>query len=354
MRLAFHLFLVLFLTITTAQAEPVSVNRGAGLGYVFSHRSNCYLILPAHVHGRQTRLSVSTTAPAAIGDAMLVRSFGPEVDLSLFFVASGLEGRCRDSFADLSPELGTTLDGATTAQLVRVDASGLETRDEMSITAVDFQTLAAVPVATEIYQGTSGAILRVGEEVVGMAIQSEGIDQATFLRMDEIVARLSRLMNGSSPAAPAVTAETPEPAGATCPASTIPVRVVTCSVEPPTPEQACSNLIDPAGGLAAFPAGTSPRITLELDVDTPVPLSSVTLVAPDGGTQWAVPQGIAVEVSSTTGTPRWSRFGNRDMPPTGSVTIGNGARPYASRVAITLRGSWQPELPSALACVAVQ
>ncbi|ODT78184.1 MAG: hypothetical protein ABS76_24540 [Pelagibacterium sp. SCN 64-44] len=337
----------------TAWAEPVSVNRGIGLGYVFSHNQNCFLILPAHVHGRGSRVSISTAIPASVGDATLVRTYAPELDLSLFYVTSGLANRCKDRFSALPEEIGTLLDSATTAQLIRVDATGAETRDAMTIVAADFETIAATADDSEIYQGTSGAILRIGTTPIGMAIQSESIGQATFLRMDEIVARIRRSLTGTivpAPAPPPDDETALVPAGA-CPVGSIAIRAVQCSVEPVEPHHACANLITQAG-VTVFPAGTRPQIVVELGEGKPVPVGAVTLLAPDNP-DWAKPQQIRIDFSSVSGAPRWLRFGAADMSPLGSLELRNGSRPFANRLAINLLGSWEPGLPSALACLAV-
>ena len=351
MRILLYFFAFVLLSVGTARAEPVSVNRGTGLGYVFTHNQNCFLILPAHVHGRSSRVSISTAIPASVGDATLVRTYAPELDLSLFYVTSGLENRCRDRFSALPDEVGTLLDGVTNAQLVRVDATGAETRDEMTITATDFETIAATALDTEIYQGTSGAILRIGNTPIGMAIQSEGTDQATFLRMDEIVARIRRVV---TPAQVQLAPADEQQAGSSqCPIGAIRIASLSCTIEPVSPDYACSNLLNEGGGIAAFPQGTRPRIEIALDVVQATPLRSVELLSA-GGEDFAVPQQITVETSSTNGAPRWLRFGGRDMPPTGKVDIVNGAAPFANRIAIEIHSSWDGERPSALTCITLK
>ncbi|WIY52339.1 hypothetical protein O9Z70_12835 [Devosia sp. YIM 151766] len=332
-------------------AEPVSVNRGAGLGYIFTHNGNCFLILPAHVHGRGSRVSIATTAPSAVGDATLMRSFAPELDLSLFYVAPGLDARCQDRFAQLPDDLGALLDGAVTAQLHRVDATGSETRAGMDLTAIDFDTIAATARNTEIYQGTSGAILRIGATPVGMAIQSENVEQATFLRMDEIVARIRRIVTPERRVAIGDPGDAAlETTPAQCEPGAIPIRLVTCDSEPPAAELACSNLSTTPPAVAGFVQGSPVRIEIELDVESAVPLRTVTLAAPTSETL-ATPKAIAVDVSSTRGTPRWNRFGAMDMTPTGQATLTNGARPFASRVAITLSTAWSEDHPLGLSCI---
>lgn len=358
-RSLFQPFLLLALLATPVWAEPVSVNRGQGQGYVFTHRGNCYLILPDHVTQGSTRLSISTAAPAVVGDVEIFRTYAPDMDLAIGIVTSGLQQRCTETFERFRNDLQTILSTAQAAQLVRVDAAGLETRDDMTITSFDFETVTARVAdfsEAEIYRGSSGGILQVGTNVIGMAVQSPGIRDAFFLRSDEIAARIGRLLD-SGPSTPTSSAEPPTPPAPSgivpqCQAGALPIRSVSCSVEPTEPGLGCSNL-GPAGtGHAAFPHGAQPRLLVEIDTDQPVPLSSVSLSAAnvDG---LAVPQKITVEVSSAAQNPRWQRFGTADMSPLGTLLLANGARPYARQVSIRLESSWDPTLPMALACIAL-
>lgn len=354
-RIIFQIIVALVL-VSPAVAEPVSVNRGTGLGYVFNHNGNCFLLLPEHVHGRQTRLTVATTTPSTIGEASLVQTWAPALDLSLF-VVSGLSNRCSDRFADLTRDLAPVLDGGDPAVLVRVDAGGSELRDEMEIVAIDYSTLSARLAhedrASEIYKGSSGAILRVGNTVVGMTVQSPDTSHATVLRMDEIVAQISRKVTPYATSAAVASAPSADAAPGQCGPGTIPVAAITCSIEPLAPDLACSSLA--AGtGLAAFPPGSRPRLILELDVDEPVPLGQVSLAANVQQGLYAVPQSVVVEVSSAALRPRWQRFGSADMSPLGTLNISNGARPYVRQVAITLGSSWEVSLPTALTCIALR
>lgn len=353
-RLIFQIIIALVLAIP-AFAEPVSVNRGTGLGYVFNHNGNCFLLLPEHVHERQTRLTLATAAPSAIGEASLLQTWAPALDLSLF-VVTGLSTGCNDRFADLPRDLAPILDGGRSAVLVRVDAGGSELRDEMAITAIDYSLLSARLMdgsrASEIFQGSSGAILRMGETVIGMAVQSPDVTQATVLRMDEIVAQISRKVTPYA-SGQAVTVSA-APASSQCGPGTIAIAAITCSIEPLAPELACSSLAGPGGGLAAFPAGARPRFIAELDVDQPVPLGQVGLATDVEQGIYAVPQSIVVEVSASAKNPRWQRFGSADMSPLGALTIANGARPYARLVAISIGSSWDIALPTALTCIALR
>lgn len=350
--------LVACLMGTAALAEPVSINRGTGLGYVFNHRGNCYLIVPDHVRQGATRLSLSTSAPSSIGDAEIFRTYAPGMDLALGIVTSGLSQRCNDRFEALRTDLQPILDRIDTAQLVRVDAGGLELRDDMVITSFDFESITARPASSdlgaEIYQGSSGGILRSGSTIIGMAVQSQGIDDAFFLRADEIAARLGRLLD-TGPATIVRDEAVPERTGEAglCPAGSIAIAAVSCNIEPLSPELSCANLAN--GGVTAFPpTGTPPRIILDLAGETAIPLRMVALGSSASAPSATRPKGILIEISSNTaGAPRWRRFAGGDMPPTGRFEAPNGAAPYATQVAITLQSSWDSTLPTALDCLAL-
>lgn len=352
----FQLFLIGLLLCLPAMAEPVSINRGIGLGFVFKHRGNCYLILPDHVRQGLTRLSLATAAPSAIGDAEIFRSYAPDVDLAVGIVTSGLSERCTDRFDTLRTDLQPLLDSANTAQLVRVDAGGLEMRDDMVITSFDFESITArvdVTSAAEIYQGSSGGILRVGNAIIGMAIQSPGIEEAFFLRADEIAARLGRLLDTGPTTFTAQLPLVATTAALRCPAGTIAIASIQCNLEPPTPDLACSNLL--AGGAAAFPPSqVAPRLVLDLPGDAAMPVGMITLGSSGEAPTATMPKAILIEVSSTPGTPRWRRYAAGDMPPTGLFRAANGAGPYATQIAITLQSSWDASLPTALDCISVQ
>jgi len=353
MQRVFQLVLMLaLLAPSICFAEPVSINRGAGMGYSFHHNGNCYIILPEHVHAKRNRLSLKPAVPGAVGDAQVFHTLDPGVDLSVAYVLAGLEGSCTERWADLPTDLKSILDRTNAAQLVRIDAAGVETRDDMVLTSATFETITARvadPAMSEIYKGTSGAILRSGETLLGIAIRSERTDEALFLRIDEIVARLGRLL-ASAP-------EPDEPPGeppatpSSCTAG-LAIKAARCSAEPLAPEYACTNLLDGSGPVI-FPAGTQrPQIVLTLH--SRQSLGSIQLQSSATEGVEAMPKSVLVEVSSTNGAPRWRRFGTGDMSPVGGLSVSNGARPYATEIAITLQSSWRADLPPRIDCIAIQ
>lgn len=349
----FQLLVVLGCTLIAAVpvlADAVSVNRGAGMGFAFKHRGNCYMFLPQHVHGRQTQISVRT-AGSAVGNGVVFHTFAPGEDLSVAYIV-GLDNDCATDWATLPADLRTLLPTVTSAQLVRVDATGRETRDDMVIVSIEHETISARVAdptrETEVRKGTSGAILKSGDTVLGMAIESGDTSEALFLRADEIVSRLARLLEpGPVPELPAA----PQATAGSCPSGGLAIKSVTCSAEPISPEYACTNLM--TGGPVIFPAGTpQPQIIVEL-ADGAQPLGTVTLNA-TAGTE-AIPKSVLIESTSVArGTPRWRRFGSGDMSPGGSLKVQNGAKPFATRFSVTLQSTWNPDLPLRLDCLAAQ
>src|SRR5690606_38941872 len=138
-------------------AEPVAVNQGTGQGLVFSHRGNCYLILPAHVHGRARTVTFATASPSMTDDAAIFRSFSPGPDLSVAHVRSGMESRCTDTWDGLPDRTDALLDRNSADMLTRLSASGVEEHIEMRITSRDYEVLTAVIAdekrRDEIFQG---------------------------------------------------------------------------------------------------------------------------------------------------------------------------------------------------------
>ena len=324
-----------------AVAEPVSINRGAGLGFVFNDAGNCYVVLPEHVHGRQRRLSLLTAAPSAVGDAEIFRSFTPGTDLSIGYVKSGLEDRCLQRWDELAARTDALLDRSDKAILVRVLPSGVEDKVPMIIRSRDLDVVTAAPEdasrGAEIYQGTSGGVLKMGDTIIGMAVRSTSPSEATFLRIDKIRQELERLLEARSPGSPQAELDSGKGQGmATC-ASAIAIRSAVCDREPVAPEFGCSNMSSGIGRMVLTEGAEPLEMLIELDVDKPVPVAEVRMQKSPEDTSTATPKSLLIEVDSSTGTARrWREFGSMDMSPLGEATVANGARPFARRLRITI------------------
>jgi hypothetical protein len=359
-----HLLAAVFLLLGPhpAGAESVSVNQGSGQGFIFNHRGNCYLILPQHVHGRGRTVTITTAAPSVSGDASIVRSFAPGLDLSVGFVARGLESQCRDSFAQLPARSDNLLNQSQEATLTYVAASGLLENVPMRIVSRDFDLLTVTPAGgayqDQIFKGRSGAMLRIDGKVVGMAIASTDTSEATILRIDAIMGPLTRLIDSGaeSPADPAKSTPAPTPGvSGTCSAApSIPVAAITCSREPVSPDFACSNLL--SGKPVRFAPGMTPIVLIaEFAAKEPLPVGVVEMTSRPTEGEATPPRTIRLGSDyAAERRDRWMTFGDGDMTPLGDVSIPNGSRPRARRLQITLASSWDADLPIQVDCLSVR
>lgn len=343
-----------------AKAEAVAVNQATGQGFIFTHQGNCYLMLPQHVHGRARTVTLVTASPSVAGDAQVFRSFSPGNDLSIALVGTDMQGRCRDSWKGLPERTDALLDRGGDAVLTRISASGVEEHLPMRITSRDLDFLTASPLsqahAAEIFKGISGATLRVDGQVVGMAVTSANEAEATFLRIDAIKAVMGRLLD-SQPAAPPppVAAAAAAPAGGQCGATgAVALAALACSLEPASPEFACSNLLQ--GKPVRFPAGArNVALTVQLAPAAPVPVGAVRLGAQAAEGEATPPRGIRVEVNSgAEGERGWRDFGRADMTPFGQITLQDVNRTQARRLRIWLVSGWDDALPMQLDCLSVE
>lgn len=297
------------------------------------------------------------------GDAAIFRSFAPGTDLSIAHVRAGMEGRCTDTWDGLLDRADTLLDRSNVAVLTRLSASGLEEHVEMRITSRDYESLTAVVADEgrrgEIFQGTSGAMLRVNGQIVGMAIQSANASEATFLRIDEIKSRLARLLDARLVEQDYARLELSADVSSRgedgiCPLGAYEVAAVTCSHEPVSPEFACSNLT--LGQPVRFaPGNDRVDIVLEIAGTRPVPLSAVHLGSGSGDDDVTPPQSIRIDIDSVSAaTPRWRHFASTDMSPFGAFSVHNGAAPYAQRVKVSVQSVWDDSLPVQISCVRLE
>ncbi|MBH0239518.1 hypothetical protein [Methylobrevis albus] len=358
------LLLVLLFSPEPARAELVAVNGATGHGFVFTYRRHCYVILPSHVHGRKRRISILTAAPSATGDADIFRSFAPATDLSIGLVRPGFEPRCNDRWEDLPDRVDPLLDASDEGTLVRLSSTGLALHVPMAIVSRDYETFTAKPVGeereAEIFQGISGAILRIDGQPVGMAIESGSVSEAVFLRIDAIRARLDRLLEGQGAAAEVAggpEAETPAAGAAAsgqgCTPGGLPLKSAVCNREPVAPEFGCSNLV--TGEAAVLMPPGRFEMVVEIDRDDAVPVSEVSLAASPVEGESTAPKAVRIEIdSSASGRPRWRAFGTGDMTPFGAFLLRNGTAPYARRLKLTVEGTWDAAQPVTLGCVGVR
>ena len=268
LRLAAAMATTLILPAAAAKAEPVSINRNRGQGFAVSHNGNCYVILPAHVHGRGTALTLSTGSPPIVGAASVFQSFMPGMDLSVAYVSGGLDGRCGDRFADLPRNIDPLIGPGGAVSFVRVSAAGQIERVPARVTSLLYETMeieVAEGETATVFRGTSGAFVFAGDTPVGMIIRAPDDRHAEVLRIDAIAARLDRLLAGGIGAAPEEpVAEAPSQSEGGIGLSGLAAGITRCSAEPATPETSCWAMAEGSSPLIV-PADSVPFV-IEIDL----------------------------------------------------------------------------------------
>lgn len=345
---------------SAGHTEPVAINRGDGQGYAVDHRNNCYILLPVHVLGRSNNLTLSAGAPPVVGEARVFQRFNiDDMDLAVAVVSGTLQGRCDSRFSDLPRRIDELLGNARPLSLVRVAPSGIVTREPVEVTEVLYETLRIRTVADtrDLTAGSSGSFLFSDDIPVAMLTDAIDPGNGIALRMDAIVSRISRLLEGG----PTV-GDRADPIGsdrrgravdrqsdAVSRESTesIALRVVACQPEPVDPDFACGRLVE-AEGAMLMPAGQPIRVDMEIEwpQNASRSIRSVSLRSVvDGAGAYAVPKSVLIEIDSSTGeTRRWRPFAAGDMSPLGEFDAAPGVGQFAERLRLHITSSWSDHL----------
>ncbi len=348
-----------------SSAEPVSVNRNSGQGFVVTHRGNCYVILPHHVHGDRLSLSLSAGAPPVIGQAWVFEMFAPGTDLSIGIVTGGMEGRCTDAFAELPQEIDALVSADGAVSVVVVSDTGVVRRMPGHVGDLSYETmlvdLEASDTGTGIARGTSGALVFAGDTAVGMVVRAFGRQRAEALRMDAIVSRLDRLLEGALD--PIEVVPTPvgtadgTGSGAALGIVGLATAIAACSAEPVTPEASCWSMASGVGPLLVPPETLPLVIEIEVGGGDVTAVRSVRLRAGVDGDSATIPQTVLVERQVRTGTggqSSWLSFGRGDMSPLGTLRVDNGAAPRTRALRLTILDAWAPALPMRLDSIEIR
>ncbi|WP_131820989.1 hypothetical protein [Ensifer sp. LCM 4579] len=309
------------------------------------HRGNCFVIMPAHVHGLRfnaVRLSVPN---GPIGQADIVFSDGAE-DLSLGLVSGGITQDCGIEWTALPRDLGGLRPGSAVIVL-RARQQSEEAR-KATVGATTFETFSVRPMAGEpddLFAGTSGATVFDGDRPVGMVTDAETAGEAWALRMDEVVARLSRWIGGMQDGracddprvAERVAACAPDAAADAGPG--LPYEVVEWSEHP---VKGADDPVSMAAGKGAYVAPIGPDAPLRIELSFPEAVVVGRLVlrsTADGKTQFS-PRSIRVTADvSADGARRPITFVDRDVPPNGLLDV-RLRKIYARRITIEVLSTW--------------
>ncbi len=325
-----------------AAARVVGVEDGAGSGFLFSHRGNCFLILPSHVHGNfRTGIRVDTQAGGAIGSADVVYQVPGEADISLALVKGGVTRDCGPAWADLPRSLSGVLEIGRIAIIERARQRSAEGR-RLVLHSTDFRQVRLVPAEGEtpdLFGGTSGATVFLDGTPIAMVLKAEAADAVWAMRMDEIVNLLARFM-GEVPTARScgegvLSEACPEPAA---PAQGDAFEVLAWSVHP---VQGTADPSTMATGGAPYIAPLRPGepIVIEIALTGTDRLSRVRIVS-EPTDDASVPKDIEVVTDISDGAVRRPNpMPRRDMSPDGLYDNRVGER-FAKTVTIRITSSW--------------
>ncbi len=328
--------------VHAAAARVVGVEDGAGSGFLFSHRGNCFLILPSHVHGNyRTGIRVDTQAGGAIGSADIVYQAPGEADISLALVKGGVTRDCGPEWGDLPRSLSGVLEIGRIAIIERARQRSAEGR-RVVVHSTDFRQVRLVPAegeAPDLFGGTSGATVLLDGTPIAMVLKAEAADAVWAIRMDEIVNLLARFMGEVPPVQSCgegvLSAACPE---SRAPAEGDPFEMLAWSVHPVKEAADPSEMV---AGDAPYVAPLVPGepIVLELALTETDRLSRVRIVSePTEGV--AIPKDIEIVTDVSDGAIRRPNpMPRRDMSPDGVYDNRVGER-FARTVTIRITSSW--------------
>lgn len=317
-----------------AQTVTIQSNSQFGHGFIFRHGTQCYVIMPKHVAGGKRRVTVYSAAPVLHSGALVDTPFWAGIDLALGVVRGPVEDRCTRTLeyfdTAASPENGAAV------QLLRLRQSGEIERVDMVVTKGDYLTLEARVNGSnaELFKGTSGAFLFVGDIPIGMVTKALSDKDGLFMRVEEIQMNIERRLNRR---AGFVATTAPASRTQTSPKNSLPFVLKSVTLPPTFPDFGEENM--QGQGSYVFDLTQPNRLAFKIVGDQAVSLSRVRILSnPDA--DYALPRGVRVDVSSQPDGSRTRSFLAGDMGPDG--LFDSNRQPSLVRwVYITVTGGWQ-------------
>lgn len=325
-----------------AAAQSVGLMHGAGQGLMFSFRGNCYAIMPDHILGGEFDLSLDA-GTADKGSGRVFRSLAPGLDLAIGHIDDTFNGHCQQRFEDLPARTDAILERQRDVDIVRVYGTGGITREPATVRSFDsdYLVIELDPKASLLFQGTSGAMVYAGDTPIAMAVEAIDSTHAKALRMDAILERITRILDGRE-------AVPPEPVRSALPEGAVPYRLANCSGEPLDPAKSCAALA--AGtGPAVFPAGTR-GLAIELDLTDAAggarKVRGIDLVSRPVEAVETAPRKVTVTISPSGETRGlWTTLGAGDMAVTGRFSAEKAQPQNARRLRVVVTDAWDENLP---------
>ncbi len=185
-----NVFCAFILTNPALAADVALVDGELGQAILFQNRGLCYAVLPDHVSARKDRIALAIPTPAAQGAGEIFWR-GSDMDLALAYVEGDASTRCSVDFQTLRSDLSTRLQTAETGMIKSVHFDG-QFFDRIGAAIVDVDDMFVnvritdAGIDAEVMQGLSGAMLSVGGQIAGIAVDAKSTGEARFLRMDRI------------------------------------------------------------------------------------------------------------------------------------------------------------------------
>lgn len=193
-----------FMSWPALAADVALVDEENGQAILFQHRGLCYAVLPNHVSKDKNRIALSVPEPTAQGAGEIFWR-DVENDVALAFVEGDISQRCTVQFSTLTADLSVKLQSTESAFIKSVHFDG-KFFDRIGANLIFVNDgfvsvrLTDSGIDAEVLQGLSGAMLSVGGQIAGMAIDAENTGEAAFLRMDRIAEMIaSEFRVGSHP-----------------------------------------------------------------------------------------------------------------------------------------------------------
>ncbi|MEX0277385.1 MAG: hypothetical protein AB3N19_07685 [Ruegeria sp.] len=344
-------------------AEPVALKEGLGQGLLFQNRGNCYVLFPAHVHQRGRSVNLFTSSPQAGGSAIIYFRRA-EADIAVGVVSGGARERCARSFAKLPRDVSQTLINARLATLERVNPQGVLERLSMRIDNVNWDNATSeadtpgglyhyVYASTsegesrEVYQGTSGAFLYVGDTPVAMVVTAPDATTVKALRIEEITRPLSRWLASGSFGALQAEASQPDSNR-----EGIAYQLTEWSGLLVDPDLSPTGLASGTAPFRVLPSGKNVSFVLELSEEEAVRVREIVLDGPSDQDAFAVPRSITIDVDrGRPGRTDFQSHATVEMSPERSLVV--PINTFARQLRVRVSSSWTPGLPIEISAVRV-
>jgi len=350
---------LIYFVLGTAHADPVKLqtnNNVQAQAYLFSHRNNCYAIVPNHAVRRQV-ISLYKGDPPVTGSGQVthIRFVEDSTDLALAYVDGPLANQCGIEWERLDDDLSRMFLSSTQANLITFSRRGLQTNIPLRVVSVEYEHILLQEEDKErdgeVGQGKSGSLVTIDDVPVGIALQAgagENGDQIKALRMDAIKNRLNRFIVGSD-----VGSQSHKPKIQT-PTAAHAFEVLHWNVLPLAPENNPDNLTRESGAFITEKLSTVLELDLRLLGDEAQTVKKITIKSNIEDDHYTAPRKIQLLASNQPDKSRARDLGYA----TNEMSINGG---YVANINTKLRwlllrvhSVWDPHKPVRIDSITIE